>query len=102
MPWFVKTERFTTQTLSLLPAQRQAYLAAHRAWVKGLISSGIKVSSGYLVDAGQRPGGGGLLILKADSFEAARRLVEQDPMIVEGLVDWNLQEWIPVCGELIA
>ncbi|HGY5541273.1 MAG: YciI family protein [Prochlorococcus sp.] len=102
MPWFVKTERFTTQTLSLLPAQRQAYLAAHRAWVKGLISSGIKVSSGYLVDAEQRPGGGGLLILKADSFEAARRLVEQDPMIVEGLVDWNLQEWIPVCGELIA
>ena len=102
MPWFVKTERFTTQTLSRLPAQRQAYLAAHRAWVKGLISSGIKVSSGYLVDAEQRPGGGGLLILKADSFEAARRLVEQDPMIVEGLVDWNLQEWIPVCGELIA
>lgn len=102
MPWFVKIERFTTQTLSLLPAQRQAYLAAHRAWVKGLISSGIKVSSGYLVDAEQRPGGGGLLILKADYFEAARRLVEQDPMIVEGLVDWNLQEWIPVCGELIA
>jgi uncharacterized protein YciI len=85
-----------------LPAQRQAYLAAHRAWVKGLISSGIKVSSGYLVDAEQRPGGGGLFVLKADSFEAARRLVEQDPMIVEGLVDWNLQEWIPVCGELIA
>ena len=102
MPWFVKTERFTTQTLSLLPAQRQAYLAAHRSWVKGLISSGIKVSSGYLVDAEQRPGGGGLFVLKADSFEAARRLVEQDPMIVEGLVDWNLQEWIPVCGELIA
>ena len=54
------------------------------------------------MDAEQRPGGGGLFVLKADSFEAARRLVEQDPMIVEGLVDWNLQEWIPVCGELIA
>lgn len=102
MPWFIKTEKFTAQTLTLLPEQRQTYLAAHREWIKALRSAGIKVSSGFLVDAEQRPGGGGLLVLQADSFEAAKRLVEQDPMIVEGLVKWDLQEWIPVCGELIA
>ena len=102
MPWFIKTEKFTAQTLTLLPEQRQTYLAAHRAWIKALRSSGVKVSSGFLVDAEQRPGGGGLLVLQADSFEAAKRLVEQDPMIVEGLVQWHLQQWIPVSGELIA
>ncbi len=101
MPWFIKTEKFTAQTLTLLPEQRQTYLAAHLAWVKALRSSGVKVSSGFLVDAEQRPGGGGLLVLQADSFEAAKRLVEQDPMIVEGLVKWHLQQCIPVCGELI-
>ena len=102
MPWFIKIERFTAQTLTLLPEQRQIYLAAHREWIKVLRSEGVKVSSGFLVDAEQRPGGGGLLVLQADSFEAAKRLVEQDPMIVEGLVKWDLQQWIPVCGELIA
>ena len=102
MPWFIKTERFTAQTLTLLPEQRQTYLAAHHEWIKALRSAGVKVSSGFLVDAEQRPGGGGLLVLQADSFEAAKRLVEQDPMIVEGLVKWDLQQWIPVCGELIA
>ena len=102
MPWFIKTEKFTAQTLTLLPEQRQTYLAAHHEWIKALRSAGVKVSSGFLVDAEQRPGGGGLLVLQADSFEAAKRLVEQDPMIVEGLVKWDLQQWIPVCGELMA
>ena len=102
MPWFIKTENFTAETLTLLPEQRQTYLAAHHEWIKVLRSEGGKVSSGFLVDAEQRPGGGGLLVLQADSFEAAKRLVEQDPMIVEGLVKWDLQQWIPVCGELIA
>ena len=102
MPWFIKTERFTAQTLTLSPEQRQTYLAAHHEWIKALRSEGFKVSSGFLVDAEQRPGGGGLLVLQADSFEAAKRLVEQDPMIVEGLVKWDLQQWIPVCGELMA
>ena len=102
MPWFIKTEKFTAQTLAFLPEQRQTYLAAHHEWIKALRSAGVKVSSGFLVDAEQRPGGGGLLVLQADSFEAAKRLVEQDPMIVEGLVKWDLQQWIPVCGELMA
>ena len=102
MPWFIKTEKFTAQTLTLLPEQRQTYLAAHHECIKVLRSEGVKVSSGFLVDAEQRPGGGGLLVLQADSFEAAKRLVEQDPMIVEGLVKWDLQQWIPVCGELMA
>ena len=42
------------------------------------------------------PGGGGLLIIEADSFKVAKSIIEKDPMILNGLVKWKLQEWIPI------
>ena len=93
---FIKTEQFTQETLSLPPEQRHHYLAAHQSWVNALRASGENLSSGYLIDQAQKPGGGGLLILQASSFEDAKRLVEQDPMIKNKLVHWQLQEWIPI------
>ena len=45
-------------------------------------------------------GGGGVLILEAKSFKEAQYIVEQDPMIINRLVNWELHEWIPVSGEL--
>ena len=47
----------------------------------------------------RRPGGGGLLIFEAESYEEALAWVQNDPMIQAGLVDWKLQEWIPVSGD---
>ena len=47
----------------------------------------------------RRPGGGGMLIFQASSYADALAWVRQDPMIVEGLVAWQLQEWIPVSGD---
>ncbi len=95
---FIKTEQFTQETLNLLPQQRHKYISEHQLWVESLRASGKKLSSGYLVDQTKEPGGGGLLILEAISFEEARRLVEQDPMIKNELVHWQLQEWIPITG----
>ena len=100
MPWFVKTERFKSSTLSLMPSEREKYLSKHREWVIQLNSSGNKASSGYLVNSNRLPGGGGLLIFQAKSYEEAKALVEEDPMIVNDLVEWNLQEWIPFAGEI--
>ena len=51
------------------------------------------------MDDQRRPGGGGLLIFQASSYADALDLVSQDPMIVAGLVVWQLQEWIPVTGD---
>jgi uncharacterized protein YciI len=51
------------------------------------------------VDERRRPGGGGLLIFEAESYGEALAWVSQDPMIQAGLVDWTLQEWIPVSGD---
>ena len=101
MPWFIKTERFTKEANALLAKQRQEYIKQHHSWIIELHASGIKVSSGYLVDKEGKPGGGGLLIIEADSFEQAKYLVEQDPMIVANLVTWKVQEWIPVYGALL-
>ena len=102
MSWFIKRERFKSSTNNLPYEKRKYYINKHKKWVKSLINSGIKVSSGYLVDNKNQPGGGGILILKADSFEMAEDLIKQDPIILAELVDWTIQEWIPVSGNLLS
>ncbi len=101
MPFFVKTETFTKQTLKLLPNQRKKYLDAHKSWVKELSETGINISSGYLVDENNIPGGGGLVVLEAESFEVAKSIIQKDPMILGELVNWQLHEWLPVSGQLM-
>ncbi|QNI57362.1 YCII-like domain protein [Synechococcus sp. BIOS-U3-1] len=99
MPWFIKTETFTPETAALPIEQRRPHLNAHRQWLLSHGNSGRRIHSGYLVDAEQRPGGGGLLIFEASSFEDAHRWVQADPMIQSGLVTWQLQEWIQIGGD---
>ena len=98
MPWFVKHETFTAETAALSVEQRRSHLEAHRAWVVRETQGGRQIRSGFLVDKQRRPGGGGLLIFEAESYEEALAWVMQDPMIQTGLVAWTLQEWIPVSG----
>ena len=99
MPWFIKTETFTQQTAALPMEQKRPHLEAHRRWVTSQCDSGRRIHSGYLVDGEKRPGGGGLLIFEASSFEDAHRWVQDDPKIQSGLVNWTLQEWIQIGGD---
>ena len=99
MAWFVKTETFTVAAAALAVEQRRFTLEAHRRWVLQEAALGRRVRSGYLVDGDRRPGGGGLLIFEAKSYPEALAWVENDPMIQAGLVDWQVQEWIPVSGD---
>ncbi len=101
MPFFVKTETFKSETTLMKKIKRKHHLASHLEWVKNLIHEGVAISSGYLVNEKGEPGGGGLLVLEAKSFHEAKKIIEKDPLIVEGLVNWNLQEWIPVSGKLV-
>ena len=88
MPWFVKTERF------LRPyAQMKPHLEAHRRWVEQQRAEGLVLSSGYLVDGEGQPGGGGLLLLQASDYREAEALIQQDPMLLSGGVEWTLQQW---------
>ena len=103
MSYFVKTESFTIETKKLPLEVRQQYLAQHRSWVSELNKSGTRISSGYLVDKHSAPGGGGLLIIEADSYQEAFSIIQMDPMIISGLVHWDLQEFVSVSGpKLIA
>ncbi len=96
MPWFIKQEQFTKETLSLSAKQRHVFLDMHKSWVAKLINSGTNVTSGYLVNEKKQPGGGGFLIIEATSYSEALALIQEDPIIKNDLVTWNLQEWIPI------
>ena len=99
MPWYVKQETFTAETAALSLERRRPHLEAHRAWVTRETQAGRRIRSGFLVDERRCPGGGGLLIFEAESYEEALAWVSLDPMIQAGLVAWTLQEWIPVSGD---
>ena len=95
MPWFIKTERFLRPYAQMTP-----HLEAHRRWVEQRRAEGLALSSGYLVDGGGQPGGGGLLLLEAADYCEAEALIQHDPMLLSGGVEWTLREWRPAVGDL--
>ncbi len=102
MPWFIKQETFSAAMTSLSGDQRRRHCDDHRRWVEAQRLAGCAMASGFLVDDQHKPGGGGLLAFEAESFEAAKAFMAEDPMISRNLVDWTLHEWKPVEGELRA
>ncbi len=96
MPIFIKTEKFTDKTLELSNAERKKFLFMHKEWVKDITNSGKYIRSGYLINEKRMPGGGGLLILEAQDYLTAKKIIENDPMIKHNLVIWDLQEWISI------
>ena len=98
MPIFIKTEKFKDKTLGLSNIERKKFLLMHKEWVKNVSQSGHYIHSGYLINKNKIPGGGGLLIIEAKDYSTAKKIIEEDPMIKNKLVDWELQEWIPING----
>jgi uncharacterized protein YciI len=98
--WFIKSESFTEAFRALPGPQRSAQLQAHREWVAQQRAAGVSIASGFLVDGQRQPGGGGLLVLQANSHAEALVLIQQDPLIAAGWVDWQLHEWIAAAGDL--
>lgn len=98
MPLFIKHETFTAAMAAMSADQRRHHLDAHRHWVQQRQAAGCCISSGFLVDRHGQPGGGGLLVIEAESYAQALALVQQDPMVARGLVHWSLQQWRSVAG----
>ena len=98
MPIFIKTERFKDETLELPTSERKKFLFMHKKWVDDISKSGNYIHSGYLINEKKSPGGGGLLIFEAKDYLTAKKIIENDPMIKNNLVIWDLQEWIPIDG----
>ena len=94
MTWFVKRETFNSAAAALSGEQRRPILEAHRRWVKQESEAGKRLCSGFLVDQHQLPGGGGLLIFEAESYDQALEWLQHDPMICSQMVTWSLHEWV--------
>ena len=86
MPWFAKIEQGIVEK----PIFDQ-YVPAHTAYVKDLIATGHQARSGYW-----KKRAGGMLIFEAASFEEAQAIVEQDPLVKNGCVSYELYEWCVV------
>lgn len=86
MPWFVKIEEGIVDK----PIFDQ-YVPAHVAFVKDLIIKGHHAKTGYW---GQR--GGGMLLFEADDLDQAKDIIAQDPLVLNGCVNYKIYEWCVV------
>jgi len=83
MPLFVKIEKGIVEKTVF-----DQYVPAHIDYVKKLVAEGHKARSGYWGDFG-----GGMLLFEAESLEEAQMIVENDPLIKNGCVTYELHEW---------
>ena len=93
MPFFVKTEIIKKEYLINNDLKRKI-INEHIDWVKKLKTKGINIKSGFLVDESNTPGDGGLLILEMNNYRNALKIIKNDPMIKNDLVEWKLNEWV--------
>ncbi len=93
MPFFVKTEIIKKEYLINNYLKRKI-INEQIDQVKKLKKEGINVKSGFLVDELNRPGDGGLLILEMNNYRNALKIIKNDPMIKNDLVEWKLNEWV--------
>ncbi|AFZ51509.1 YciI family protein [Dactylococcopsis salina] len=83
MPLFVKIESGIVEK----PIFDQ-YVPAHVEYVRKLIANGHQARTGYWGDMG-----GGMLLFEAESLEEAQTIVENDPLVKNGCVTYELHQW---------
>ncbi len=82
MPLFVYRGRDSERGLEL----RKLHREKHLAHLSGLDKAGRIRFAGPLLDAQQNPCGS-LVVLEAESLEAAREIAENDPYLLEGIFE---------------
>ena len=83
MPTFVKIETGIVDKSIF-----DQYVSAHKTYVRQLIVKGHKARTGYWKELG-----GGMLIFEANSLLEAKAIVEEDPLIINNCVKYELHEW---------
>ncbi len=83
MPWFVKIEEGIVDKVTF-----DRYVPAHKAYVQDLINKGHQARTGYWARMG-----GGMMIFFANSMEEAQKIVDEDPLVKNGCVKYQLYEW---------
>lgn len=83
MPWFVKIEKGIVDKSTF-----DQFVPAHKQYVRQLIDQGHQAKTGYWGDFG-----GGMLLFRAADITEAQAIVEHDPLVENGCVDYQLHEW---------
>ena len=95
MSIFIKTELIKKKYL-IQKDIRKKIINEHIQWIENLKRKGINIKSGYLVNELKQPGDGGLLILDIETYQNALKIIKNDPMIKNKIVEWKLNEWIDI------
>ena len=98
MPIFVKTETIKKEYITNKKFKKK-FVDKHKLWIKELKKAGVNVKSGFLVNEIKEPGAGGLLTIEVKTYKEALRIVKEDPLIKNNIVDWKLSEWIDISTE---
>ena len=98
MPIFVKTEIIKKEFINKNKLKKKL-IDKHKLWIKELKKAGVNIKSGFLVNEIKEPGAGGLLIIEVKTYEEALKIIKEDPMIKNKIVDWKLNEWIDISKE---
>ena len=98
MPIFIKTEIIKKQFINNYKLKKK-FIDKHILWIKELKKDGVNIKSGFLVNEIKEPGDGGLLIIDVKTYEDALKLIKEDPLIKNKIVDWKLSEWIDISKE---
>ncbi|USR91489.1 YciI family protein [Phormidium yuhuli AB48] len=83
MAWFAKIESGIVDKSTF-----DHYVPAHIEYVKQLNQRGYQAKSGYW-----NRRGGGMLIFQAESMQEAEAIVQQDPLVLNRCVTYDLYEW---------
>jgi uncharacterized protein YciI len=67
-----------------LDARETAIVGEHFAYLQRLVAQGIALMAGRTIDTGERTFG--IVIFQADSEEAARAVMDNDPAVAQGVM----------------
>ena len=98
MPIFVKTEIIKKEFISKNKFKKK-FIDEHILWIKELKKAGVNIKSGFLVNEIKKPGAGGLLMIEVKTYKEALKIIKEDPMIKNKIVNWKLSEWIDISKE---
>lgn len=76
-------------------SQYEPFLPAHRAYLQQLDAAGTLVLSGPFSDRR-----GGMVLIRAESEEAARAIAEADPLVLHQVDRYELRHWRITGGDL--
>lgn len=88
MPIFVKIEKGIVDKPTF-----DRFVPDHKLYVRELNNQGHNARTGYWAEYG-----GGMLLFEAKSLEEAQQIIENDPLIKNNCVEYDLHEWVIVEG----